>query len=273
MIIAIEEVRYRTLTVGTRGPQGPQGPEGPEGPQGIQGETGPVGPPGPTGQDGAGVPGGGTSGQMLVKASNDDYDTEWTNVPEAATVSWGEIGGDIADQTDLGDALGGKSDTGHAHTLADITDAGNAAALDVGTTAGTVAAGDHAHTGVYEPADATILKAADIGVSVQAYDADLTALGSLAKSDGNFIVGNGTTWVVESGSTARNSLGLGSAATEDSSAFATAAQGSLADSAVQPAAIASMVEGNGITDIVAVTQAQYDGLTPDATTLYVIVPA
>lgn len=52
---------------------------------------------------------------------------------------------------------------------------GDAATKDVGTTAGTVAAGDHAHAGAYEPADSTILKDADIGVSVQAYDADLTA--------------------------------------------------------------------------------------------------
>jgi hypothetical protein len=52
-----------------------------------------------------------------------------------------------------------------------------------------------------------------IGSDVQAYDADLTALGGLAKTDGNFIVGNGTTWVAESGSTARTSLGLGSLAT------------------------------------------------------------
>lgn len=48
----------------------------------------------------------------------------------------------------------------------------------------------------------------DIGSTVQGYDADLTALGSLAKADGNFIVGNGTTWVVESGSTALASLGI-----------------------------------------------------------------
>ena len=52
-----------------------------------------------------------------------------------------------------------------------------------------------------------------IGSDVQAYDADLTALGGLAKTDGNFIVGNGSTWVAESGSTARTSLGLGSLAT------------------------------------------------------------
>ncbi len=47
-----------------------------------------------------------------------------------------------------------------------------------------------------------------IGSDVQAYDADLTALGGLAKSDGNIIVGNGSTWVAESGATARTSLGL-----------------------------------------------------------------
>jgi hypothetical protein len=49
----------------------------------------------------------------------------------------------------------------------------------------------------------------EVGVDVQAYDADLTAIGALAKTDGNFIVGNGSTWVAESGATARTSLGLG----------------------------------------------------------------
>jgi len=41
----------------------------------------------------------------------------------------------------------------------------------------------------------------------QALDADLTAIAGLSNSDGNFIVGNGSTWVVESGATARTSLG------------------------------------------------------------------
>ena len=48
----------------------------------------------------------------------------------------------------------------------------------------------------------------------QASDADLTAIGNLAKTDGNLIVGNGSTWVAESGATARTSLGLGSIATQ-----------------------------------------------------------
>ena len=47
-----------------------------------------------------------------------------------------------------------------------------------------------------------------VGTNVQAYDADLTAIGGLAKTDSNIIVGNGSTWVAESGATARTSLGV-----------------------------------------------------------------
>ena len=49
--------------------------------------------------------------------------------------------------------------------------------------------------------------------ALQDSDADLTAIAALSNADGNFIVGNGTTWIVESGATARTSLGLGSLAT------------------------------------------------------------
>jgi hypothetical protein len=51
----------------------------------------------------------------------------------------------------------------------------------------------------------------------QASDADLTAIAALAKTDGNLIVGNGSTWVAESGATARTTLGLGTIATQDAS--------------------------------------------------------
>jgi len=49
-----------------------------------------------------------------------------------------------------------------------------------------------------------------IGTDVQAYDADLSAIAALAKTNGNFIVGNGSTWVAESGATARASLSVDS---------------------------------------------------------------
>ncbi len=47
-------------------------------------------------------------------------------------------------------------------------------------------------------------------------DAALVAIAALAVSDGNFIVGNGATWIIENGNIARTSLGLG---TGDSPTF------------------------------------------------------
>jgi hypothetical protein len=68
---------------GATGATGPQGPKGDTGATGATGATGPTGPTGATGATGAtgpagpGVPTGGTTGQVLKKASNTDYDTVW----------------------------------------------------------------------------------------------------------------------------------------------------------------------------------------------------
>lgn len=53
-----------------------------------------------------------------------------------------------------------------------------------------------------------------IGSDVQAWDADLDTVSGLTKTDGNIIVADGLNWTVESGATARTSLGLGSLATQ-----------------------------------------------------------
>lgn len=64
------------------------------------------------------------------------------------------------------------------------------------------------------PASKTLVVTTDIGVSVQAYDAQLADVAGLTPTDGNFIVGNGSNFITESGATARTSLGLGSIATQ-----------------------------------------------------------
>jgi hypothetical protein len=56
-----------------------------------------------------------------------------------------------------------------------------------------------------------------IGTDVQAYDPQLADIAGLTPTDNNFIVGNGTNFVTESGATARTSLGLGTIATQDAS--------------------------------------------------------
>jgi hypothetical protein len=62
------------------------------------------------------------------------------------------------------------------------------------------------NTGLYQLNDN--LSGLVVGTNVQAYDAGLAAIAGLAVTDGNIIVGNGSTFVAENGSTARTSLGV-----------------------------------------------------------------
>ena len=86
------------------------------------------------------------------------------------------------------------------------------------------------------------------------YSANITAINNITPSNSTFLVGNGTTWVSESGSTVRASLGLGSAATQASTAFATAAQGALAASALQ--SVPSEYDTRTVADTRYATQSQ-----------------
>lgn len=65
--VATVDITGVTETTGETGPQGPQGATGQQGPQGE------------TGAAGVGVPSGGTTGQVLKKASNTNYDTVWAD--------------------------------------------------------------------------------------------------------------------------------------------------------------------------------------------------
>lgn len=101
--------------VGPKGEQGKTGPIGPTGLTGSQGESGPQGERGPKGErglqgqsgvgfrglPGQGVAAGGTTGQVLKKSSNDDYDTEWATGSGSGVVETIVAGGNITvDDTD-----------------------------------------------------------------------------------------------------------------------------------------------------------------------------
>lgn len=65
---------------------------------------------------GEGVAAGGTTGQVLAKQSNADYDTYWLT----SAASWGAISGTLSAQTDLQSALDGKQASGSYQPLATV---------------------------------------------------------------------------------------------------------------------------------------------------------
>lgn len=98
----------------------PQGATGATGATGAQGAIGPTGATGAPGAPGAGVKVGGLTGQVLQKASNTDFDTQWA-YPSNAPVSSvdGRVG--VVTLNDLYDAAGAASavnSTLSSHTAA-----------------------------------------------------------------------------------------------------------------------------------------------------------
>jgi len=78
--------------------------------------------------------------------------------------------------------------------------------LSASSITGTLAVGDGG-TGATSASAARTALGLVIGTNVQAYDAQLADVAGLAVTDGGFIVGNGSNFVLESGATARTSLG------------------------------------------------------------------
>jgi len=97
---------------------------------------------------------------------------------------------------------------GSAWNAAAFSASGAVTSFNTRTGAVTLSSGDVTTALGYTP-----LTSASIGTTVQAYDADLGVIAALSPTADNFIVGNGTAWVLKTPATARTSLGLGTIAT------------------------------------------------------------
>jgi len=112
LIVTPPTTQIVTIDRGLAGPTGPAGP------------TGATGPQGPTGATGAGVVTGGTTGQILAKASNANYDTTWISVAGTGTVTsvgtgTGLTGGPITSAGTI--ALANTAVSAGSYTSANIT--------------------------------------------------------------------------------------------------------------------------------------------------------
>ena len=159
------------------------------------------------------------------------------------TTAWATLGYSIdltggAGVSDHG-ALTGLADDDHTQYHTDAR--GDARyALTGHNHSGTYATAEHNHSGTYEPADATILKQADVddtpvnGVTTAPVSSNW-AFDHAALATAHGISTFGASLVDDANAaTARTTLGLGTAATAATGDFATAAQGTLAASALQP---------------------------------------
>ena len=130
---------------------------------------------------------------------------------------------------------------------------------------GTLAIGDGGTGATTASAARTALGLA-IGTNVQAFDAQLSDIAGLTPTDSNFIVGDGSNFVLESGATARASLGAQASATDLTNLSSCQSGGSAALAALTSTEI-------GILDGATVTTAELnilDGVTASTSELNIM---
>ena len=165
-------------------------------------ELGKVASPSDTTADGGGITLLGSTNKSLAWSNSTDSWTSSEHLDLATGKEYKINGLSVLSSTTLGPAIASSSLT-TVGTISGGTWQGSAVGVAYGGTGATTASGARASLDL------------EIGVDIQAYSAALTAIGSLTASDNGFIVGNGSAFIIESGSTARTSLGLGTIAVQD----------------------------------------------------------
>jgi hypothetical protein len=147
----------------------------------IDKDTGEVSFPSGIDIDSSGLPAGGTAGQVLAKASDDDGDVAWTTPTGsgdmlASVYDPHGVAADAFDMANMAEAADAKIMTAAERTKlagieagADVTDAANVAA-------------------------AGALMSGDLGSVTQAYDADLAAIAALAPSNDDVVQRKSGAW-------------------------------------------------------------------------------
>jgi len=280
-----------------------EGPQGPAGPQGLQGPAGPVGPQGPVGPSGLDGPQGpqGPAGQAGVDGLDG---VSVTDVYQAAD---GDLVFTLSDGTECYVALPynlSGSAEGNTYVVGQGASSSLSNALlqdlanvsDATANTGQVLKWDGtqwAPAADSTSADGSGIALTDISVGAEgspsgngslSYNSttgvftftppDLSAYATAAQgalADTAVQPGDALPWGDITGTpTTLSGYGITDAATS--------AQGAVADTAVQPADLNSYVQtdpsgvtgADAITNIISLTQAEYDAITPNSSTLYVI---
>lgn len=139
---------------------------------GPQGPTGPAGADGADGADGAGVAAGGTTGQVLAKASNTDFDTEWVNAGATPLFTGGEATVSPA--------------TGDLVALKDVSDSNNPKFATVSDIVALASGGGGESFGMYPGGFETSVTTSNFATSGNLYEltANVTVTGVQCMMDG-----------------------------------------------------------------------------------------
>jgi len=187
--------------------------------------VGATGPQGIQGADGLGVPSGGTTAQVLAKASNTDNDTEWINntgggggggdalvanpLSQFAATTKAQLNGVISDGTPL---YVGDAPTAHTHVAADVTDFDTEVSNNTAVAANTAKVSNVAHPLVETavPVGAVFTDTVYNDTAIQAeVDANTAKTGITAQQASDIVTNNAKVTYDDAAAVAANTAKVG----------------------------------------------------------------